>query len=232
MTSFNDPNLDVYFSYIDMKTEQLADAEAEIAPLQESMAEQNKIVAEEATKTTKQAWKRNAVATGPKVESMISLQAKAKIHELEAKLVPLELKASKIRAFLEDLQKTLEENIEFSVWSENLKLPRAERADLPKPARILRQEKREAEEREESMAEGEWVSLTLDHRSPKGKAAREAFYVNMNAPDEFGVVIDTPTEKPVAQETVVEIPVHIPEGPKYKSKLPWWYAKYNVPLTP
>ena len=88
-------------------------------------------------------------------------------------------------------------------------------------------DQREAEERAESMLHDDWASLTLDHRSPKGKEAREAFYLTMSVPDETSVVVDIPSEVPNVQEIVVDMP----EEPKLRTKLPWWYAKYKVPLS-
>ena len=218
----------MYSEYIAYKQDRVAEFEQEMEPYRTQIAALNKIIADEAAKEPVQAWKRKTTAPVVKRESQASLDAKASIDEIQSKLDVLVAKATKHRTAIADLEKTLAENQEFREWSENLRLPISQRRNLPIPAVVARQTQREAEERAESMTNGEWVSLTLDHRSPKGKSAREAFYIKMDSPDEFGVVIDTP--KKVVEETIVEMPIVQEPVEQVKRRRAWWYTKYNIPL--
>lgn len=228
MISYNDPTSEMLHDYLELKQERLASIEEKLAPFKAKIDEQNKIIADELAKVPAQAWKRKNVADVPKKESQVSIDAKELLVDLMAKSTKLESDADKLKTAIDELLTTIDENEEFCAWSENLKLPRKQRQDLPVPARIKRMVQREVEEREESIARGEWLALTLDHNSQKGKEARTKFYKQMDSQGEFDVVIDKQVETPKVEEVVIEV-----AGDTYvqpKQKLPWWYKKYNISL--
>lgn len=224
MTSYNDPDNDVYFEYISMKNQQLEELESQMAPIRAEVEIANKALAEEASKSKTQAWKRKEPL---KIETEASKEAKSRLSENTARLGTFEEKAKALKSCINEIQKIVDENEEYYAWAQNLKLPLSQRQNLPYPVRIQRQDAREALEREESMKQEEWASLTLDHQSPKGKDARDRFLIGLNNPGDIGVVIDKPVEEKV--ESVVVTP--LPETPTLRTKLPWWYKKYNIPLT-
>jgi len=228
MSSYNDPTSEMLHDYLELKQERLASIEEKLAPFKVKIDEQNKIIADELAKVPAQAWKRKNVAAAPKIESQASIDAKERLVDLMAKSTKLENDAEKLKAAIDELLKTIEDNEEFCAWSQNLNLPRNARQNLPIPSRIKRMEQREQEERQESIARGEWVALTLDHNSQKGKEARTKFYMQMDSQGEFDVVIDKQVETPKAEEVVIEVAAETYVQPK--QKLPWWYKKYNISL--
>ena len=207
-----------------MKNHQLEELELQMAPIRAEVDMVNKILAEEATKLKTQAWKRKEPL---KIETEANKEAKSRLSDNTARLGTFEEKVKALKSCINEIQKIVDENEEYYTWAQNLKLPSSQRQDLPYPARIRRQDAREALEREESMKQEEWASLTLDHQSPKGKEARDRFLITLHNPEDNGIVIDKPVEEKV--EPVVVTP--LPETPVVRTKLPWWYKKYNISLT-
>lgn len=201
---------------IEQKTEELATIDQELSTMMEQVAEQKKIVAEEETKANKQAWKRRAAELISK-ESKESTDAKKLIGQLQSNMYYLEEKAKALRSMLLEIQRLIDDDKEMEEWSKNLALPRKERRELPYPARIKRMIKREEEERLESQARGEWVSLTLDHRSARGQEARNRFYARMDG-ESCHMSVATEIIKPES----VSITVVEEQAPVPKRKSAWW----------
>jgi hypothetical protein len=154
------------------------------------------------------------------------------MEKLQTTYKELEKKAHVIQQRIQKYQDEQEEEEEVRLWSENLRLPSATRQVLPLPARIRRMDDREREDREESMSKPGWTRLPLDHQSPEGKARREAYNSRILAKEshEFTVYVDPHIEtqsEPAQTEVVVQVPV---QEKIVRSRLPWWYAKYNVSL--
>lgn len=223
-----------YFHSLDL--DRFADLQQAIEPLEKKIAEQQTLIDEYKTKVQSQssmnAWKRKGAPVTTITESANVTEAKNLIGKLQTTLVDLEKKARIIQQRIQKYQEEQEEEEEVRIWAENLRLPSATRQILPTPARIRRMDTREREEREESMSKPGWARLPLNHQSPEGIARREAYNSRTLPKDshEFVVHVDPQTEtqsEPVKEEVVVQVPT---QGANVRSRLPWWYAKYNVSL--
>ena len=223
-----------YFHSLDL--ERFADLQQTIEPLQKKIAEHQTLIDEYQTKVQSQssmnAWKRKGAPVAAVTESANVTDAKNQIEKLQVTFADLEKKARVIQQRIQTYQKEQEEEEEVRIWGENLRLPSATRQVLPTPARIRRMDTREREEREESMSKPGWTRLPLHHQSPEGIARREAYNSRMLPKDasEFTVYVDLQTEtqsEQVKEEVVVYVPT---QGTNVRSRLPWWYAKYNISL--
>ena len=188
----------------------------ESSSLQEQIADLKKIIAEEDKKAGTQAWKRKAAGTVMSKDTQTATEAKASIGVLQNSIFHFEERLKSLKSSLSIIETAVAEDEEMDAWCLNLKLPFAERENLPEPARIRRAQEKENEERAESQARGEWVSLTLNHRSEKGRAALARFYARME--QESGSVITEVTQpRPVVVEAVEIEPLPMP-----KRRQAWW----------
>jgi hypothetical protein len=221
-----------YFHSLDV--DRLTTLQQAMEPLQTKIAEQQTILDDYKTKVQAQssmnAWKRKGAPVATVTESAHVTDAKLLMEKLQTTFKELEKKASVIQQRIQKYQEEQEEEEEVRLWSENLRLPSKTRPVLPTPARIRRMDDREREEREESMSKPGWTRLPLDHQSPEGKARREAYNAHILPKEspEFQVQQDAQTEtnsEPVVPD--IQVPV---QEKIVRSRLPWWYAKYNVSL--
>jgi hypothetical protein len=231
MSSYNETVMTEELADYYFKTkERLADLEKQTEPLTKQVEQQQKIIDDEVEririKNTTNAWKRKNApvpVVTTQVEATTVTEAKKKLEELGAKIAAFHSKGIKLRETMEDINTALGENEEFRVWCDNLVAPQCERRPMEKPALIRRLQAREEEELAESMAKPGWARLTLDHRSPEGKVNRDAFYAHYEAKVKEEVVIPVTAAEVVPTEDDVRLP-------KFVRKLPWWYAKYNIPV--
>lgn len=235
MASYNDDEMLSLFSEFCLRAkERLAEIQVRIDPIQKQVDELNKIIADEAAKLlalkTTNSWKRT-VATSNK-ESDISLNAKDKLAGLENELSILKDRSKKQRDHVSELETTIAENEEFRVWSNMVP---SERKHSPKPALLVKFMKRESEELAERIKKGDMVSITLDHISPKGQERRELFYKRHASNGEYDDSYSQYAGEEYANEAQTQAQGYeqAQEEDDYyyvPKKLPWWYAKYNIPL--
>ena len=226
MSAYNDIETNEFFSecWVKMKA-RLAEYDLQKEPLAKQAEQQKKIIADEearllAQKTTN-AWKRKGAPVVTQKESVSVTEAKLALGEIEKKLQALDLSSAKLKAEADELNTIVGDNEEFGIWLEQMRLPLNQRS-MHKPALLVKFEKREADDLVDSLAKTEdWARLTLDHRSAEGTANRDLFYKRFYGVPEPAVEVQ---ELVFVEEPVVE------EDLSYRrKKLPWWYAKYNIP---
>jgi len=222
MSAYNDIETNEFFCECWQKMkERLAEVERQKEPLKKEAELQKKIIADEEARLlvqkTTNAWKRKGAPVVSQKESVNVSEARVALMAIETKLLALESNAAKQRAQIEDIETTIADNEEFRYWSEAMQLNLSQPL-THKPALLVKFEKREAEELADKLAKtDDWARLPLDHQSAEGKAKRDAFY---DVGKEVVEVVETPFVEEVEEE----------EEPVYRKKLPWWYAKYNIPV--
>ena len=237
-----------YFYTLDK--DRLADLDARVLPLQVELQAQTAIVLEdskrvEAQKSTN-AWKRKGAPAIVMRDSETCKNAQARIQEITPMILRLEEQKLVIAKRISNYEAELLETEELNIWGTNLKLHSTKRVNLPTPAIIARFDKREREDRTESQSGPGWTRLTLNHRSSEGTANRDAFYARYQKTEQQDPYLEyghqeqgqeqgqgqgqeQGQEQEKAQldmefesQTVAPTTMH--------KKLPWWYAKYNIPL--